>query len=85
MGFASERRAALIEIAIEIDIGSIAENLDNDPDPDFDFDFDFDRLERAALQKLDASAKMSGPQGSLAPTAPAILIRTAKGSAPSDA
>jgi hypothetical protein len=81
MGFATERRAALIEIAIEIDIGSIAENLDND----FDFDFDFDRLERAALQKLDASAKMSGPQGSLAPTAPAILIRTAKGSAPSDA
>jgi hypothetical protein len=37
-----------IGIAIEIDIGSIGENLDNDPD----FDFDFDGLDRAALQKL---------------------------------
>jgi hypothetical protein len=56
-----------IGIAIEIDIGSIGENLDNDPDPDpdCDFDFDFDGLDRAALQKLDASAKMSAPQGSL--------------------
>jgi hypothetical protein len=34
-----------IGIAIEIDIGSIGENLDNDPD------FDFDGLDRAALQK----------------------------------
>jgi hypothetical protein len=50
-----------IGIAIEIEIGSIGENLDNDPDPDFDFD----GLDRAALQKLDASAKMSAPQGSL--------------------
>jgi hypothetical protein len=48
-----------IGIAIEIDIGSIGENLYNDPD------FDFDSLDRAALQKLDASAKMSAPQGSL--------------------
>jgi len=52
-----------IGIAIEIEIGSIGENLDNDPDPDFDFDFD--GLDRAALQKLDASAKMPAPQGSL--------------------
>jgi hypothetical protein len=52
----------LIEIAIEIEIGSIGGNLDNDPDFDFDFDFDFDQ---AALQELDASAKMSAPQGSL--------------------
>jgi len=41
-----------IGIAIEIGIGSIGENSDNDPD------FDFDGLDRAALQKLDASAKM---------------------------
>jgi hypothetical protein len=54
-----------IGIAIEIDIGSIGENLYNDPDPDPDPDFDFDSLDRAALQKLDASAKMSAPQGSL--------------------
>jgi hypothetical protein len=58
-----------IAIAIEIAIGSIGEAFDNDrdpdPDPDFDFDFDFDGLDRAALQKLDASAKMSAPQGSL--------------------
>jgi hypothetical protein len=42
-GFASDRRDELIEIgiAIEIDIGSIGENLDNDPDPDPDFDPDF--------------------------------------------
>jgi hypothetical protein len=50
-----------IAIEIDIDIGSIGENLDNDPDPDPDFD----GLDRAALQKLDASAKMSAPQGSL--------------------
>jgi hypothetical protein len=54
-----------IGIAIEIDIGSIGENLDNGPDPDPDPDFDFDGLDRAALQKFDASAKMSAPQGSL--------------------
>jgi hypothetical protein len=54
-----------IGIAIEIAIGSIGEAFDNDPDPDPDFDFDFDGLDRAALQKLDASAKMSAPQGSL--------------------
>jgi hypothetical protein len=50
-----------IAIEIDIDIGSIGENLDNDPDPDPDFD----GLDRAALQKLDASAKMSAPQASL--------------------
>jgi hypothetical protein len=45
-------RDVLIEIgiAIEIDIGSIGANSDND--------FDFDGLDRAALKKLDASAKM---------------------------
>jgi hypothetical protein len=48
-----------IGIAIEFGIGSIGENLDSDPDPDPD------GLDRAALQKLDASAKMSVPQGSL--------------------
>jgi len=61
-GFALDRREAVIEIgiAIEIAIGSISENLDNDPDPDPDPDFDV--LDAAALLKLDASAKMSAPQ-----------------------
>ena len=56
-----------IGIAIEIEIGSIGEAVENDPDPDPDpdFDFDFDGLHRAALQKLDASAKMPALQGSL--------------------
>jgi hypothetical protein len=49
----------LIEIAIAIEIGSIGGNVDNDPDFDFD---------RAALQELDASAKMSAPQGTLGVT-----------------
>jgi hypothetical protein len=70
--FASDRRDVLIDsgidigIAIEIDIGSIGEDLDNDPDPDPDPDpdFDFDGLDRAALQILDASVKMSAPRGS---------------------
>ena len=75
MGFAPERREALIEI----DIGSIGENLDKDPDPDFD------RLCRVAPQKVDASAKIPGHQGSLAPTAPAILMLPAEGSARSHA
>jgi hypothetical protein len=51
----------LIEIAIATEIGSIGGNVDNDPDFDFDFD-------RAALQELDASAKMSAPQGTLGVT-----------------
>jgi hypothetical protein len=32
-----------IGIAVEIDIGSIGDTLDNDPDPDPDPDPDFDR------------------------------------------
>jgi hypothetical protein len=40
-----------IGIAIEIAIGSIGDNLDNDPDPDPDPDpdFDFDGLDCAVL------------------------------------
>ena len=43
-GFASDRRALLIEIAIaiEIAIGSIGESFDKDPDPDPDPDFDLE-------------------------------------------
>jgi len=77
MGFAPEPREALIDI--DIAIGSIGENFDKDPDPDFD------RLGRVAPQKVDASAKIPSPQGSLAPTAPAIFILPAEGSARSHA
>jgi hypothetical protein len=42
-------------IAVEVDVGSIGENLDNDPDPDPDFDFN--GLDRAALQILDTSVR----------------------------
>jgi hypothetical protein len=41
-GFASDRRALLIEIAIAIEIGSIGGTFHNDPD--FDFDLDWARL-----------------------------------------
>jgi len=53
----------LIGIAIEIAIETRGERPD--ADPDFDFDFDFDGLARAALPKLDASAKMPALQVSL--------------------
>jgi len=48
-------------VLIEIDIGSIGGNLDNDPDPDPDFDFDFDRA-RPCCTAGSAFAKMSAPQ-----------------------
>jgi len=43
-GFVADRRAAIIEIGvaieIKIEIGSIGEAVDNDSDPDFDFDLE---------------------------------------------
>jgi len=57
----------IIGIAIEIETRGELPDSDPDPDPDFDFDFDFDfdGLHRVALQRLDASAKISASQGSL--------------------
>jgi len=52
-----------IGIAIEIEIGSIGEAVDNDTDPDFDFDLDQARSCLSA--KTDASAQMSAHQGFL--------------------
>jgi hypothetical protein len=38
-GFASDRRAVLLEIGIAIEIGAIGATFDNDPDPDPDLDW----------------------------------------------
>ena len=62
----------LIEIGIAIEIGAIDETFDNnpdpdpDPDPDFDFDFDLELGRPCRTARLDASAQIMTPQGSLA-------------------
>jgi hypothetical protein len=59
----------VIEIGIEIEIESRSEGFmiypDPDPDPDPDPEPEPDLGGRAALQEIDASAKMSASRGSL--------------------
>ena len=51
-----------IGIAIEIEIGSIGEAVDNDPDPDPDpdFDFDFDQAPSGCTAKTLRICNTSG-------------------------